>query len=350
MPEALQGLPKQQQRALLLREWQGLSYKEIAEELDLTQSAVETLLFRARRSLAAGLTDDAAQSKGIARKLRAGTDAGSLLAVLQSLVSVGGAKVAATVATVAATSVVATTPTGRHAVEQAVSPAKPQHVAPAARPVEQHAGGSRLAASPASVRPASLLASSTTNEPGRTPVAAAKRGSLHLAHHLRANTGTSAHPPARTAEAAEPTPLPTPPAEPVVDLPPAAAAVPPSAAASRRHVDRSDVRANTTRSGTHGGHRSEAPAPSARERAEASVEPTAPPVWEPPGNSVKKQVRQSRHEKSERPEAQLAPSVSAPAPAAPPVAAAAPPAVATPAPVVEEDPRDSSDHGHGHGK
>src|SRR3954452_14302830 len=98
LPEALQGLPKQQQRALLLREWQALSYKEIAEELDLTQSAVETLLFRARRSLAAGLTDEAARGKSMVSKLRAGTDAGSLLALLQSLVSFGGAKVAATVA------------------------------------------------------------------------------------------------------------------------------------------------------------------------------------------------------------------------------------------------------------
>src|SRR6476646_11542355 len=55
LPQALEGLPAQQRRALLLREWQGLSYKEIAEELDLSQAAVETLLFRARRSLAAGL-------------------------------------------------------------------------------------------------------------------------------------------------------------------------------------------------------------------------------------------------------------------------------------------------------
>ena len=56
-------LPKQQQRALLLREWQGLSYKEIAEELALTQAAVETLLFRARRSLAAGLSDERARGR-----------------------------------------------------------------------------------------------------------------------------------------------------------------------------------------------------------------------------------------------------------------------------------------------
>jgi RNA polymerase sigma-70 factor, ECF subfamily len=50
--EALADLTDLQRRALVMREWQGLSYKEIADELDLTQSAVETLLFRARRSLA----------------------------------------------------------------------------------------------------------------------------------------------------------------------------------------------------------------------------------------------------------------------------------------------------------
>jgi RNA polymerase sigma-70 factor (ECF subfamily) len=49
--EGLRSLPENQQRAILLREWQGLSYAEIADELGLTVSAVETLLFRARRSL-----------------------------------------------------------------------------------------------------------------------------------------------------------------------------------------------------------------------------------------------------------------------------------------------------------
>jgi DNA-binding CsgD family transcriptional regulator len=55
LSEALTGLTEAQRRAILLREWQGLSYREIADELDLSQSAVETLLFRARRALAARL-------------------------------------------------------------------------------------------------------------------------------------------------------------------------------------------------------------------------------------------------------------------------------------------------------
>jgi RNA polymerase sigma factor (sigma-70 family) len=55
LEDALAGMPDQQRRAILLREWQGLSYGEVATELGLTQSAVETLLFRARRSLAQAL-------------------------------------------------------------------------------------------------------------------------------------------------------------------------------------------------------------------------------------------------------------------------------------------------------
>jgi RNA polymerase sigma-70 factor, ECF subfamily len=52
MADALAELTDNQRRAILMREWQGLSYREIADELSLTQGAVETLLFRARRSLA----------------------------------------------------------------------------------------------------------------------------------------------------------------------------------------------------------------------------------------------------------------------------------------------------------
>jgi RNA polymerase sigma factor (sigma-70 family) len=48
---ALQTLTSQERSALLLREFQELSYAEIASRLGLSISAVETLLFRARRSL-----------------------------------------------------------------------------------------------------------------------------------------------------------------------------------------------------------------------------------------------------------------------------------------------------------
>ena len=48
---ALEQLPDRQRQAILLREWQGLSYADIAEQLGLSLAAVETLLFRSRRSL-----------------------------------------------------------------------------------------------------------------------------------------------------------------------------------------------------------------------------------------------------------------------------------------------------------
>ena len=48
---ALESLPDNQRRAMLLREWRGLSYNEIADELEVSHAAVETMLFRARRSL-----------------------------------------------------------------------------------------------------------------------------------------------------------------------------------------------------------------------------------------------------------------------------------------------------------
>src|SRR5947208_5028758 len=53
--DGLAHLPERQRRAILLREWQGLSYAEIADELGMSLGAVETLLFRARRNLASRL-------------------------------------------------------------------------------------------------------------------------------------------------------------------------------------------------------------------------------------------------------------------------------------------------------
>jgi len=52
LEEALGDMPELQRRAIVLREWRGCSYREIAAELELSVSAVETLIFRARRSLA----------------------------------------------------------------------------------------------------------------------------------------------------------------------------------------------------------------------------------------------------------------------------------------------------------
>ena len=49
---ALQRIPPSQREAIVMRELEGRSYQEISEILDVSTSALETLLFRARRSLA----------------------------------------------------------------------------------------------------------------------------------------------------------------------------------------------------------------------------------------------------------------------------------------------------------
>ena len=109
LQEVLERLPETQRRAILLREWQGLSYREIAAELELSQGAVETLIFRARRSLASGL-EQPVESKR--RRVARAFDRGNVLAGLKAAL-IGGsvaAKVAATVAVVSATTVVAAEP------------------------------------------------------------------------------------------------------------------------------------------------------------------------------------------------------------------------------------------------
>jgi RNA polymerase sigma-70 factor (ECF subfamily) len=52
---AIRKLPTKQRAAILLREIQGRSYAEIATELGLSMAAVETLIFRARKSLSVEL-------------------------------------------------------------------------------------------------------------------------------------------------------------------------------------------------------------------------------------------------------------------------------------------------------
>jgi RNA polymerase sigma factor (sigma-70 family) len=113
LQDVLEDMPETQRRAILLREWQGLSYREIADELDVSQSAVETLIFRARRSLAAGLEVEQTQWR---KRARHGFDAGTFVAALKGLLSTGtAAKVAATIA-VATTAAVAVSDSHHHAV------------------------------------------------------------------------------------------------------------------------------------------------------------------------------------------------------------------------------------------
>jgi len=101
LDEALDSMPENQRRAILLREWQGLSYREISAELGLSQGAVEMLIFRARRTLASALEQPAESERRRRSTARAGSF-GSIVAALKSLLSGGAAVKMAAVAASAA--------------------------------------------------------------------------------------------------------------------------------------------------------------------------------------------------------------------------------------------------------
>jgi RNA polymerase sigma factor (sigma-70 family) len=149
LQDVLEDMPENQRRAILLREWQGLTYREISDELGLSQAAVETLIFRARRALAQGLEQDADTWK---KRLRRGADASGAIACVKTLLGGGGAaaiKISTTAAVVATAAVAA--------VSAPVAPKHPtvQHarVAKAAKPHLAVTRGTRTFASmPAPVR------------------------------------------------------------------------------------------------------------------------------------------------------------------------------------------------------
>ena len=171
LPEVLEEMPESQRRAILLREWQGLSYREIADELGLSQSAVETLIFRARRALAAGL-EVVPEHPSWRKRARHGIDAGGLLAALKALLTGGtAAKVAATVA-VATTTALAVSGGTRHVVRQthahATPPPQTQHVSlqpRATRPAPAAAPAPRRRLSVAAVHPRSSRPSHSVAPP-----------------------------------------------------------------------------------------------------------------------------------------------------------------------------------------
>ncbi|MGH3062353.1 MAG: RNA polymerase sigma factor, partial [Gaiellaceae bacterium] len=154
LTDALASLPEQQRRAILLREWQGLSYAEVAARLELTQSAVETLIFRARRSLAAAL-----ENPGKRRRLRLAhaLDVAGLLAAFKGFFAgSASAKIAAAVVVAATTATVAATDPAGVWRDRADVPAGP------AVAVEQTEATGRPASAP--VVPASMQSHSDAAE------------------------------------------------------------------------------------------------------------------------------------------------------------------------------------------
>jgi RNA polymerase sigma-70 factor (ECF subfamily) len=129
LKEALRDMPELQRQAIILREWRGFSYKEIAAELDLTDAAVETLIFRARRSLASRLENPNARP---AKRATLAVNFGWLLSGVKSLFAFGGAaNLTALAASAAAVAIGLGIPgdTAAHPADQAVPPRATQPAA-----------------------------------------------------------------------------------------------------------------------------------------------------------------------------------------------------------------------------
>jgi RNA polymerase sigma factor (sigma-70 family) len=163
LTDALLSLPERQREAILLREWQGLSHSEIAERLGITHSAAETLIFRARRSLA-----NALENPGKRRRFRAlhVLDLGALLGPLKGLLAGGAGVKGATALTVAAlttATVVATDPASVTGLGRGSTAAPTAKAPPAAAP----ASVSAATASGGALTPAADGATSDRPDHGR---------------------------------------------------------------------------------------------------------------------------------------------------------------------------------------
>jgi RNA polymerase sigma factor (sigma-70 family) len=231
--EALELMPENQRRAILLREWQGLSYREISDELGLSQAAVEMLIFRARRALAGALEqpEDARAKHG-----RVGRRVASMLAgvagALKTLLG-GGAAIKAVTIAAAAVAVV-----GEGAQHTIVRPQQPrQHRAPASVPVaavQRHnaSAASRVAAS-STASTAPHRTNTTHAAPHVAPprvVPVARPAATPLAHveHASATPEPAAAPAPAPAPAVETAPAPAPAIAANTPVQPPATPVPPT--------------------------------------------------------------------------------------------------------------------------
>ncbi|MFL5950145.1 MAG: sigma-70 family RNA polymerase sigma factor [Gaiellaceae bacterium] len=233
LQDVLEQMPENQRRAILLREWQGLTYREISDELGLSQAAVETLIFRARRALAQGLEQDAVTWK---KRLRRGADVGGVIACVKTLLGGGGAaaiKIGTTTAIVAATAVAAAT-----------APIAPKHASAYRAHAAKSAKPVAAAVTPARTVSSSHNVSHTVRRvpvaaaPAQTPSAArvhAAAGTVHAPASATPSVGAptipvespdqpapAAAPPAAQVESAPPAPAPpTPDSQSTPPIPPA---------------------------------------------------------------------------------------------------------------------------------
>jgi RNA polymerase sigma factor (sigma-70 family) len=222
LKDGLAHLPERQRRGILLREWQGLSYAEIAEELGLSLGAVETLLFRARRNLASRLQH--------VRSGAAAINAVTLAPFVRSLARGGLGKLGL----VGAGATVALVPVVAIEIAPALAHDKPtvtlRSAAPAApaRSPQLAAAPSRRSTSPVSA-PGVLPAAVRQRQAGRRPATATEAAGATSTPTSARAPANSEKPPAAApgSPSVAPTPLtppapvPTPSLQPPAVLPPA---------------------------------------------------------------------------------------------------------------------------------
>ncbi|HYZ77984.1 MAG TPA: sigma-70 family RNA polymerase sigma factor [Gaiellaceae bacterium] len=204
---ALADMPETQRRALLLREWQGLSYREIAAELEVSQSAVETLIFRARRSLARRL--EAPRER--LRRVGQAVDVGAALAALKGAFTTGAAAKAA-LAGVAVTGLAVGVALDRPQPRRHDAPPAP--VAPVKgtpAPLVSEEADAPVVRAPRIVAPEPRRKPSAKPAPHRRPPASAPAAASHRPSKARPKSHPRA---AVSSAAAAPSPPPASPAAP----------------------------------------------------------------------------------------------------------------------------------------
>ena len=158
---AIAELPARQREALVLREFCGLSYEQVAAAMSVSGAAVDSLLSRARRRLIEQLGDIPRAAHGtlaVPASLReelsrlipgldaAGAAAGAGAGGVATLASLGSAPVAAKVAATCAATVALAVP-----MQATVRGDEAPRAAERPRTAEREDGGERLAAAPASL-------------------------------------------------------------------------------------------------------------------------------------------------------------------------------------------------------
>jgi RNA polymerase sigma factor (sigma-70 family) len=249
--EALERMPENQRRAILLREWQGLSYREISDELGLSQAAVEMLIFRARRALAGALEQPEKQGKRGRSARRAGSAGATVAGAIKTLFG-GGTAIKAV--TIAAAAVAVVGESAQHTI------VAPRHAAVASPTI-------------AALGDAPSRAHLTFSSTGAAAVAPAAAVLRHVApapvHHVSHSVSTPAAPAAHVAAAEPDVETPAPPAEPA----PAPAPAPPPAPVAAPPVTVATVAPEV------------ATAPPPAVPADQGQTTSADPAANPPGNA-----------------------------------------------------------------